>query len=87
MLQGRNEELNTLNDFFERKESNIVVLYGEHLVGTSSLWREFAGGKDTTYLKAVPASGTEKPNSIIRSHPFLNLLFPQSIRISMKKSF
>lgn len=60
MLQGRNEELNTLNDFFERKESNIVVLYGEHLVGTSSLWREFAGGKDITYLKAVPASGREQ---------------------------
>ena len=31
-----------------------------HLVGTSSLWREFAKGKDTTYLKAVPASGREQ---------------------------
>ena len=60
MLQGRNDELNTLNDFFDRKESNIIVLYGEHLVGTDSLWHEFAREKDTTYLKAVPSSGREQ---------------------------
>lgn len=60
MLQGRNEELNTLNDYFEKNESNIVVLYGEQLVGTTSLWREFAKGKDATYLKAVPSSGREQ---------------------------
>ena len=60
MLQGRNNELITLNDCFERKESNVIVLFGEQLVGTTSLWREFAKGKDTTYLKAVPASGREQ---------------------------
>ncbi len=60
MLQGRNNELITLNDCFDRKESNVIVLFGEQLVGTTSLWREFAKGKDTTYLKAVPASGREQ---------------------------
>ena len=60
MFQGHRDELNSLNEFFEKKESNIVVLYGEPLVGTSSLWREFAKEKDTTYLSAVPASGREQ---------------------------
>ena len=60
MLQGRGEELNRLDAFFEKKESNAVVLYGEHLSGLKSVWNEFAGGKETIYLKATPASEREQ---------------------------
>ncbi len=67
MLQGHIDELNTLNDFFDRKESNIIVLYGEHLVGTTSLWHEFAKEKDTSFLQAVPASGRQQAYLFARS--------------------
>ena len=60
MLQGRSIEINRLNDFFSRSESSIVILYGEQLSGISSLVREFAEGKNTTYLSCVPASNKEQ---------------------------
>lgn len=56
MLQGRTNELNSLKEFFDRSESSVVILYGEPLSGISSLVREFAEGKNTTFLTAVPAS-------------------------------
>ena len=59
MLQGRTNELNSLKEFFDRSESSVVILYGEQLAGISSLVREFAEGKNTTYLSAVPASMKE----------------------------
>ena len=61
MLQGRSIEINRLNDFFSRSESSIVILYGEQLSGISSLVREFAEGKNTTYLSCVPASLSFSP--------------------------
>ena len=60
MLQGRGEELNRLASFYEKKESNAVVLFGEHLSGIHSVWREFAEGKETVFLKATPASEREQ---------------------------
>ena len=60
MVNVRGDELNKLNSFFERKESSLVVLYGEHLSGVSSLWQEFAEEKDSVYLKASYASLREQ---------------------------
>ena len=60
MLQGRGEELNRLASFYEKKESNAVVLFGEHLSGIHSVWREFAEGKETVFLKATSASEREQ---------------------------
>ena len=50
MLQGRAEELDKCNSLFERKESNLILLYGNEYAGISSLWHEFAKGKDSVYF-------------------------------------
>ena len=60
MLQGRADELDKLNDLFERKESNITILYGDDHSGITSLWHEFAKGKDSVYFAATDASDKEQ---------------------------
>lgn len=56
MLQGRADELEKLYDLFDRKESNIILLYGNEYAGISSLWHEFAKEKEFIYLSAVNAT-------------------------------
>ena len=60
MVNVRGDELNKLNAFFARKESSLVVLYGEHLSGVSSLWQEFAEEKNFVFLKTSYASLREQ---------------------------
>lgn len=60
MLQGRFDEFTKLNDLYARSESNLVVLYGDHLSGISSLWQDFAKEKDAFCLSCVPASDKEQ---------------------------
>ena len=56
MLQGRAEELDKCNSLFERKESNVILLYGNEYAGISSLWHEFAKEKEYIYLSAQSAT-------------------------------
>ncbi len=55
-LIGREEELSTLDRYYAKKGSDLVVVYGERLLGKESLIRSFAEGKTLMYLHAKPLS-------------------------------
>ncbi len=53
---GRQQELQTLEGYYEKPGSSLHVVYGERLLGKESLIRRFAEGKETHYLHAKPLS-------------------------------
>jgi AAA+ ATPase superfamily predicted ATPase len=50
MFVGRKNELELLNDAYNSKKSELVVLYGRRRIGKSSLIYKFAENKPAFYL-------------------------------------
>ena len=55
-LIGREQELSTLERYYAKQGSGLVVVYGERLLGKESLIRAFGAGKPFLYLHAKPLS-------------------------------
>lgn len=60
MLIGRNLELKSLNTYYDRDNSQILVLYGEKNVGKTALIKEFMADKPGFYYCAKPASDRDQ---------------------------
>ncbi len=60
MLTGRKEELNNLNNFYNRSGSQIVVVYGQRGVGKTRLLREFTKDKDAFFYECRECSEREQ---------------------------
>lgn len=60
MLIGRNSELNQLGTYYDRENSQILVLYGEPYIGKTKLLQEFMQDKPGFYYLACPASEREQ---------------------------
>lgn len=60
MLIGRNSELKQLNTYYDRENSQILVLYGKRYVGKTALLKEFLEDKPGFYYCAAPASEKEQ---------------------------
>lgn len=60
MVWGRTSELKYLNTYFDREESQIVVVYGERNVGKTALLDQFVQDKPYSYYRARSASEREQ---------------------------
>jgi len=60
MIIGRNAELKQLNTYYERDNSQIIVLYGQKYIGKTTLVKEFMEDKPGFYYCAFPASEREQ---------------------------
>ena len=60
MLIGRNNELDRLLDFYDRENSQIVVVYGAKYIGKTALIKEFMTDKPGFYYKCEEASEREQ---------------------------
>lgn len=60
MLLGRETELNQLHQYYERKGSRIVVLYGQKNMGKTSLVKAFVEDKKHVYYMARSCSEREQ---------------------------
>lgn len=60
MLLGRNTELSYLNHYYDRQDSQIVVVYGQKNIGKTALVREFSQDKPMHYYKARSCSEREQ---------------------------
>jgi len=60
MLIGRNDELNQLTTYYERENSQIIVLYGNRYVGKTKIIKEFMLDKPGFYFHADSCSEKEQ---------------------------
>ncbi|MCR5420598.1 MAG: ATP-binding protein [Lachnospiraceae bacterium] len=60
MAFKRSNELKTLQNYYNRNDNQIVVLYGDRYSGRHSLLREFLKGKDFYYYSARACSDEEQ---------------------------
>ena len=60
MISGRTSELKYLNTYYERDDSQIMVVYGGKRVGKTALLRQFVQDKPYCYYKARSASLREQ---------------------------
>ncbi len=60
MIYGRASELKQLNTYYDRENSQILVLYGKKYVGKTTLLKEFLVDKPGFYYCAAPASSKEQ---------------------------
>lgn len=60
MLSGRMQELQYLNQHFDREGSQILVMYGQKHIGKTALACEFATDKPSFYYLAKPCSEREQ---------------------------
>ncbi|MFT3984714.1 MAG: DUF234 domain-containing protein [Lachnospiraceae bacterium] len=60
MISGRKLELQTLENYYARRESGIIVLYGQKDTGKLSLLKQFCRNKDVFYYLARPCSEKEQ---------------------------
>ena len=60
MFSGRTSELKYLNTYYDRKGSQIMVVYGEKNVGKTTLLRQFVQDKPCYYYRARSASEREQ---------------------------
>ncbi|MCR5278072.1 MAG: ATP-binding protein [Lachnospiraceae bacterium] len=60
MLLGRSSELNQLATYYGRKNSQIVVLYGQKYMGKTALLQEFMADKPGFYYTCEPVSEREQ---------------------------
>lgn len=60
MLLGRNSEIKSLNTYYDRNNSQILVLYGEQNVGKTALIKEFMQDKPNFYYCAEPVCEREQ---------------------------
>ena len=56
MFTGRKKELEYLNNYYEKPEDQIVVVYGQKGIGKTSLLQNFMKGKESFYYEAIPCS-------------------------------
>ena len=60
MLSGRSNERKTLNHYYDRDGSQILVLYGQRYIGKSSLLKEFTADKEHYFYSARICSEREQ---------------------------
>ncbi|MCR4587854.1 MAG: AAA family ATPase [Lachnospiraceae bacterium] len=60
MLLGRNSELQYLNRFYDRAGSQILVVYGQEMVGKTALLKEFVQDKPYYYYECRSCSPREQ---------------------------
>lgn len=60
MIIGRNSELNQLETYYERDNSQIIVVYGQKYIGKTSLIRDFIQDKPSYYYLAEACSEREQ---------------------------
>lgn len=60
MIVGRNSELNFLNQHYSRESSCILVVYGQRGVGKTTLLKNFAQEKPSSYYLARCSSAREQ---------------------------
>lgn len=80
MIYGRNLEITSLNTYYERENSQILVLYGERYVGKTTLLKEFMKDKSGFYFLAKPASEREQKyrlGAYLASYGKRCLLYPE----------
>lgn len=80
MIIGRNAELNQLGNFYDRDNSQIVVLYGQKYIGKTTLLKEFMQDKPGFYYVAEPASEREQKyrfGAFFAAHGIKTLKYPE----------
>lgn len=60
MLSGRISELEYLNQNYDRKDSQALVIYGQKHIGKTALTKEFVEDKPSYYYLAKPCSEREQ---------------------------
>lgn len=60
MLLGRSNELKQLNHYYDRKGSQIIVVYGKRNIGKTTLLKEFAQDKPAVFYAARSCSEREQ---------------------------
>ena len=63
LFVDRNEEMNTLEQEFQRKESAMVILYGRRRVGKTTLISEFIQDKNALYYLVTEEQETQNRNN------------------------
>ncbi len=58
MFVGREKELNLLNDIYDSKKSEIIVVYGRRRIGKSTLIKEFIKKKKNLVLEGIEGKRT-----------------------------
>ncbi len=66
-MTGRDEQLNSLNGYYESDRNNLTILYGRHRIGRTGLIREFIADKPAAYYSALPAVDFEQIRSMNRA--------------------
>lgn len=66
MFIGRAKELEFLEDYYQRNESNLVVLYGRRGIGKTELLRVFSKNKQCIYYNARECSVKEQYHILTR---------------------
>ena len=74
MFVGRSEELESLNESYDRGDFQFPVIYGRRRVGKTTLINEFCRGKKAIYFVAVQS--TAKENLEILSAQIMSALAP-----------
>lgn len=59
MFYCREEELRLMNNRYEKRRFECIVIYGRRRVGKTALINEFCKGKPTIYFSALNASSGE----------------------------
>ena len=57
-MTGRDEQLQSLEKFYESEANNLTILYGRRGIGKTALLREFARNHQYVYYEAVPSDKT-----------------------------
>jgi len=57
---GREDQLKSLNQNYSSSKSNLMILYGRHGTGKTTLIKEFIKDKKSFYYKAVAADDFEQ---------------------------
>lgn len=57
-MVGRDEQLKSLNEYYNSEKNNLTILYGRHRIGKTELIRNFITGKKNIYFNAVPMDRT-----------------------------
>ncbi len=60
MFIGRDEELQYLNDYYEKSGTQILVVYGQKGIGKTTLLKQFIESKDSFYYEACSCSARQQ---------------------------
>ncbi len=76
MILGRSTELQSLQNYYNREQSQIIILYGQKGVGKTALVNEFLQGKEHCYFEAEP--GSERQQCYLFGKELSHLQIPVS---------